>query len=48
MRVVTVRLRPGDDLHLALENWMGQQSEQAGCPISGIGSLRHPPGGLGT
>jgi uncharacterized protein len=39
MKVVPLRLRPGDDLRLALEAWMGQQHEQAGCLISGIGSL---------
>ncbi len=39
MKVVPLRLQPGDDLRLALEAWMGQQSEQAGCVISGIGSL---------
>jgi predicted DNA-binding protein with PD1-like motif len=39
MRVVPLRLHPGDDLRLALEAWMDQQSEQAGCVISGIGSL---------
>jgi predicted DNA-binding protein with PD1-like motif len=39
MRVVPLRLSPGDDLRLALESWMAQQSEQAGCLISGIGSL---------
>jgi predicted DNA-binding protein with PD1-like motif len=39
MKVVPLRLRPGDDLRLALEAWMGQQEETAGCMISGIGSL---------
>jgi len=39
MKVVPLRLRPGDDLRLALEDWMGRQREQAGCVISGIGSL---------
>ncbi|MCP9928849.1 PPC domain-containing DNA-binding protein [Cyanobium sp. CH-040] len=39
MKVVPLRLRPGDDLRLALEDWMGRQPEQAGCVISGIGSL---------
>ncbi|WP_254969095.1 PPC domain-containing DNA-binding protein [Cyanobium sp. CH-040] len=34
-----LRLRPGDDLRLALEDWMGRRPEQAGCLISGIGSL---------
>ena len=39
MRVVPLRLHPGDDLRLALEAWIGQQGERAGCVISGIGSL---------
>ena len=39
MRVVPLRFSPGDDLRLALETWMAQQQEQAGCVISGIGSL---------
>jgi predicted DNA-binding protein with PD1-like motif len=39
MKVVPLRLQPGDDLRQALENWMGEQEEQAGCVISAIGSL---------
>ena len=39
MKVVPLRLQPGDDLRQALETWMGEQEEQAGCVISGIGSL---------
>lgn len=39
MKVVPFRLQPGDDLLQALETWMGEQEEQAGCVISGIGSL---------
>jgi predicted DNA-binding protein with PD1-like motif len=39
MREVPLRLRPGDDLRLSLEHWMALQKEQAGCVISGIGSL---------
>ena len=39
MRVVPLRLQPGDDLRLALEAWMGEQQEQAGCVISAVGSL---------
>ncbi|MCP9800112.1 DNA-binding protein [Synechococcus sp. RedBA-s] len=39
MKVTPLRLTPGADLRLALENWMAQQSEQASCLISGIGSL---------
>lgn len=39
MRVVPLRLRPGDDLRQELEAWMGRQHEQAAWVISGIGSL---------
>jgi predicted DNA-binding protein with PD1-like motif len=39
MKVVALRLRPGDDLRSALEAWMADQSEQAGCLISAVGSL---------
>ena len=39
MKVVPLRLQPGDDLRRALEAWMGQQQEQAGCLISAVGSL---------
>ncbi len=39
MKVVPLRLQPGDDLRLALEAWMGAQREQAGCLISAAGSL---------
>jgi predicted DNA-binding protein with PD1-like motif len=39
MRVVPLRLQPGDDLRLALEAWMGAQQELAGCVISAVGSL---------
>ncbi|MBE9173687.1 DNA-binding protein [Cyanobium sp. LEGE 06143] len=38
MKVVPLRLRPRVDLRLALEDWMGQQRQQAGCLINGIGS----------
>ena len=31
MKVVPLRLQPGDDLRQALEAWMGEQPEQAGC-----------------
>ncbi|WP_233831201.1 MULTISPECIES: PPC domain-containing DNA-binding protein [unclassified Synechococcus] len=34
-----LRLTPGADLRLVLEAWMQEQNEQAGCVISGIGSL---------
>ncbi|MEA5417295.1 PPC domain-containing DNA-binding protein [Synechococcus sp. BA-132 BA5] len=39
MKVVPLRLQPGDDLRRALEAWMRQQREQAGCLISAVGSL---------
>ncbi len=39
MKVVPLRLQPGDDLHLALEAWMVEQQEQAGYLISAVGSL---------
>ncbi len=39
MKAVPLRLKPGDDLRRVLEAWMGQQQEQAGCLISGVGSL---------
>ena len=39
MKVVPLRLQPGDDLRCALEAWMGDQQEQAGCVISAVGSL---------
>jgi hypothetical protein len=39
MKVVPLRLQPGDDLRLALEAWMGAQQELAGCVISTVGSL---------
>ena len=39
MEVVPLRLQPGDDLRRALETWMGEQQEQAGCLISAVGSL---------
>jgi predicted DNA-binding protein with PD1-like motif len=39
MKVVPLRLHPGADLRLALEAWMGEQEELAGCVISAVGSL---------
>jgi predicted DNA-binding protein with PD1-like motif len=39
MKVVPLRLQPGDDLRLALEAWMEEQEELAGCVISAVGSL---------
>ena len=39
MKVIPLRLPPGADLRWALEAWMGEQQEQAGCLISAVGSL---------
>ena len=39
MNVMPLRLQPGADLRQALETWMGEQQEQAGCVISAVGSL---------
>ena len=39
MKVLPLRLTPGDDLRQALDTWMGEQQEQAGCLISAVGSL---------
>jgi uncharacterized protein len=39
MKVVPLRLQPGNDLRKTLEAWMGEQQEQAGCVISAVGSL---------
>jgi predicted DNA-binding protein with PD1-like motif len=39
MKVVPLRLQPGDDLRQELEAWMGEQQEQAGCVLSAVGSL---------
>jgi len=39
MNVVPLRLQPGADLRCALEAWMAEQQEQAGCVISAVGSL---------
>ena len=39
MKVVPLRLQPCSDLRGALEAWMDEQEEQAGCLISAVGSL---------
>ena len=39
MKVIPLRLPPGADLRRALEAWMGEREEQAGCLISAVGSL---------
>lgn len=43
MRVLPLRLSPGDDLRRVLEVWMTHQDEQAGCVISAVGSLAVAP-----
>ena len=39
MKVVPLRLHPGEDLRRALDAWMAEQQQQAGCMISAVGSL---------
>jgi hypothetical protein len=39
MKGIPLRLTPGADLRRALEAWMRQREEQAGCVISAVGSL---------
>jgi predicted DNA-binding protein with PD1-like motif len=39
VKVVPLRLQPGADLRGALDAWMVDQEEQAGCLISVVGSL---------
>ena len=39
MKVVPLRLQPGADLRGALDAWMVDQEEQAGCLVSAVGSL---------
>jgi uncharacterized protein len=39
MKVIPLRLQPGNDLRQALVAWMGEQQEQAGCVLSAVGSL---------
>jgi hypothetical protein len=36
MKVVPLRLQPGDDLRQALEAWLGERQKQAGCFISSL------------
>ena len=43
MKVVPLRLQPGDELRLDLEAWMGERQERAGCMISAVGSLSLAP-----
>lgn len=39
LRGVPLRLVSGDDLRAAVEAWFGQQDEQAGWVVNGVGSL---------
>jgi predicted DNA-binding protein with PD1-like motif len=39
MKVVPLRLQPGDDVRRALDAWMAEQEAQAGCVISAVASL---------
>lgn len=43
MKVVPLRLQPGEDLRKALEAWTNGQGVQAGWVLSGIGSLSVAP-----
>ena len=43
MKVVPLRLQPGEDLRRALEAWTNGQGVQAGWVLSGIGSLSVAP-----
>lgn len=39
MKLIPIRLQPGQDLRLALESWTEQEGEGSGWVVSGIGSL---------
>lgn len=41
--LVPMRLSPGQDLRLALQQWLAEQQLQAAWVVSGIGSLSHAP-----
>ncbi len=43
MKVVPLRLQPGDDLRRSLEAWMAEQQGQAGWVIGAVGSLSLAP-----
>jgi predicted DNA-binding protein with PD1-like motif len=43
MRVLPIRMAPGTDLRLLLEQLLQEQREQAGWVLSGIGSLSLAP-----
>ena len=39
LHILPIRLEPGRDLRLSLEQLLAEQQEQAGCVISAVGSL---------
>ena len=39
LHILPIRLEPGRDLRLSLEQLLAEEQEQAGCVICGIGSL---------
>jgi predicted DNA-binding protein with PD1-like motif len=41
MRSLTFRLKPGQDLFDSIENFVKENNVQAGCVLSGVGSLTH-------
>jgi predicted DNA-binding protein with PD1-like motif len=41
MRNYTFRLKPGQDLFVSIESLVGEENIQAGCVLSGVGSLTH-------
>ena len=41
MRPYTFRLRPGQDLFDSIEEFVGREKIEAGCVLSGVGSLTH-------
>lgn len=41
MQNYTFRLRPGDDLFDAIQAFVTENHIEAGCVLSGVGSLRH-------
>ena len=41
MKAHTFRLKPSQDLFISIENYARQNNIQAGCILSGVGSLTH-------
>jgi uncharacterized protein len=41
MEIFTFRLRPGEDLLESIDLFVAEQNIQAGCVLSGVGSLTH-------